>query len=187
VAVRRRAWQTAALAGATTMAILLIATLATPSWDLSESRANSFSIAEEAALRRITGPVRIEAHLAPADPRRFDLDRRVLKKLRRVLPDLEVRYVSATTIGLFEQTNPHYGEVWYELGGRRVMSRATTPEGVLETLFDLSGVSPGAEPAGAEFRGHPLAVPPRGAAWVFYVVWPAVTIGLGLLAHRRRT
>ena len=35
------------------------------------------------------------------------------------MPRLQVQYVSATSIGLFEQTSPHYGEIWYELGGRR--------------------------------------------------------------------
>ena len=186
VPVRRRAWESAGLT-ALAAAVVLAATLVHPSWDVSENRGNSFSIAEEAALGRITAPLRIEAHLAPEDPRRFDLDLRVLKKLRRVVPQLDVQYVSATSIGLFEQTSPHYGEVWYDLGGRRTMNRVTTPEGVLEVIFELSGITPGAEPAGSEFRGHPLAVPPRGAPWVFYLVWPAVTIGLGLFVDRRRT
>jgi hypothetical protein len=46
-----------------------------------------------------------------------------------------VRYVSATSIGLFEQTNAHYGEIQYELGGRTAVSRSTTAEAVLETIF----------------------------------------------------
>ena len=35
------------------------------------------------------------------------------------MPRVQVHYVSATSIGLFEQTSAHYGEIWYELGGRR--------------------------------------------------------------------
>ena len=38
------------------------------------------------ALERIREPLRIEAHLAPEDPRRVDLERRALSKLRRVMP-----------------------------------------------------------------------------------------------------
>jgi hypothetical protein len=186
VSVRRRTWESLAL-GAVSAATVVAATSVTPSWDLSENRANSLPKADEAALRQIVGPLRIVAHLAPEDPRRFDLERRVLKKLRRVMPALEVQYVSATSIGLFEQTNPHYGEIWYELGGRRAMSRITTAEGVLEVIYELAGIPPPAESDDAAFRGHPLAAPPRGAAWVFYVIWPAVVIGCGLLAHRRRS
>jgi ABC-2 type transport system permease protein len=182
--VRRRAGGSLVLAAVAALAIAG-ASLVRPSWDLSESRANSFTRADEAALRRITAPLRIEAHLAPEDPRRFDLERRALRKLRRVLPDVEVRYVSATTIGLFEQSSLHYGEVWYELGGRRAMSRVTTAEGVLESIYDLSGVSPtdiGEEP----FRGRPLAAAPRHAGAVFYAGWPAVVLGAALWRRRRR-
>src|SRR5207247_9745818 len=112
----------------------------------------------------------IEVHLAPEDPRRVDLNQRALSKLRRLMPKLHVDYVSATSIGLFEQTSPHYGEIWYELGGRRAVSRATTAEGVLETVYSLAGVSPPPENDDAIFRGHPLAVAPIGSATVFDAV-----------------
>ncbi len=153
---------------------------------MSENRGNSFSKADEAALRAIRGPLAIEAHLAPEDPRRFDLEHQALSKLRRVLPRLQVRYVSATSIGLFEQTAPHYGEIFYDLDGRRTVSRMTTAEGVLETIYGLAGVVPPAEDATEVFRGHPLAVPPRGAAAVFYGIWPALVV-VGAFIVRRRS
>jgi hypothetical protein len=127
-------------------------------------------------------PLRIEAHLAPEDPRRLDLERHALSKLRRVMPKVQIRYVSNTTIGIFEQTRPGYGEIWYDLGGRRTMSRITTAEGVLESIYSLAGVH--AESEEPVFRGHPLAVPPKGAGTVFYIVWPGLTIISGLLARR---
>ena len=37
------------------------------------------------------------------------------------------------------------------------MSRVTTAEGVLETIYALAGVTPPAEDEDAIFRGHPLA------------------------------
>jgi hypothetical protein len=152
------------------------------SWDTSEARSNSFSKADERVLRQVHEPLRIEAHLAPEDPRRLDLERHALSKLRRVMPKVQVQYVSNTTIGIFEQTRPGYGEIWYELGGRRTMSRMTTAEGVLESIYSLAGVH--AESEEPVFRGHPLAVPPKGAGTVFYVVWPGLTIISGILARR---
>jgi ABC-type transport system involved in multi-copper enzyme maturation permease subunit len=181
----RRAWESVALAAVTSV-VVATATLATPNWDLSEDRANSFSRADEAALGGITAPLRIEVHLAAEDPRRVDLEHRVLGKLRRVIPSLEVQYVSATSIGLFEQTSPHYGEIWYDLGGRRAMSRLTTVEGALEVIYGLARVAPPAVADDTEFLGHPLAVPPRGAAWVFYLIWPALVVGLAFVTHRRQ-
>src|SRR5258706_307421 len=166
-------------------AAVIACTFVTASWDMSESRANSFPEADEAALEQIRAPLHIEAHLAPEDPRRSDLEHRALSKLRRVMPRLQVQYVSATSIGLFEQSSQHYGEIWYELGGRKVMSRVTTAEGVLEAIYELAGVAAPLENDAAEFRGHPLAVPPKGAATVFYRLWPALVAGAAFYEFRR--
>src|SRR5262249_42205431 len=114
LAVRRRAIESAALAASIAAAIVVLATV-NVSWDLSEGRRNSFSRADEHALEQVRGPLTIVAHLAPEDPRRADLEHRAFAKLRRTVPRVDVRYVSATSIGLFEQTAEHYGEVWYDL------------------------------------------------------------------------
>jgi len=186
VGVRRRAYESVAL-GAVTAAIVSACSLATGSWDTSENRINSFSEADEEALERIQSPLSVEVHLAPEDPRRADLDHKAIAKLRRVLPKVQVRYVSATSIGLFEQTSPHYGEIWYEIAGRREMTRATTAESALQTIYQLSGVAPPVENDDATFRGHPLAVPPKGAAAVFYGIWPALVVAGAVFMHRRQT
>jgi hypothetical protein len=184
VAVQRRAYESIALGAATTAAVLLC-TFATASWDVSENRMNSFSVADEAALKQVRQPLHIEAHLAPEDPRRSDLERRALSKLRRVMPGLQVEYISATSTGLFEQASSKYGEIWYDLGGRRAMSRMTTAEGVLETIFTLAGITPPAE-SDEVFRGHPLAVPPKGAGIVFYGIWPAAVVAGAFFIRRQR-
>src|SRR5262249_57749000 len=80
VAARRRALESAALAAAAIAAILTFS-FAGPSWDLSENRMNSFPRGDERTLAQIRTPLRIEAHLAPEDPRRLDLERRALSKL----------------------------------------------------------------------------------------------------------
>ena len=100
------------------------------------------------------------------------------------MPDVNVDYVSSTSIGLFEQTREHYGEIWYELGGKKVMSRITTAEGVLESIYSIGGISPPAENDESVFRGHPLAEPPKGAGIVFYGIWPAVVVLSSILTRR---
>jgi hypothetical protein len=154
-------------------------------WDASENRNNSFPEADERALKQIKHPLTIEVHLAPEDPRRVDLDTHALSKLRRVLPQVQIRYVSATGIGLFEQTNAGYGEIWYSLDGRKLMSRATTTEAVLEAVYGVAGIQAPVESDDDVFRGHPLAVGPNGAAVVFYGVWPLVILGSAILIRRQ--
>jgi hypothetical protein len=172
--------------GALTAALVFTCTFVRPSWDTSESRMNSFPEADEEALAQIRTPLHIEAHLAPEDPRRADLERKAIAKLRRTMPNVDVHYVSATSIGLFEQTSPHYGEIWYELGGRREMTRVPTAEGALEMIYSLAGVKPPEENGDSAFRGHPLAVAPTGAAAVFYGIWPAAVVAGAFLAGRRQ-
>ena len=186
VSVRRRVAESFGVAAALSVALFAFS-FATASWDMSENRMNSFPANDEHALRQIRGPLRIEAHLAPEDPRRLDLEHRALSKLRRIMPGLQVRYLSATSIGLFEQTGAHYGEIWYELGGRRTMSRTTTAEGVLEAIYSVAGTPAPAESDEEVFRGHPLAVRPKGAGAVFYILWPSVVVATGFLVRRRHS
>ena len=98
-----------------------------------------------------------------------------------------IPYISGTSIGIFEQTREGYGEIWFELGGRKTMSRMTTAEGVLEAIYSLAGVTPPAENDDAIFRGHPLAVAPKGAAAVFYAIWPAAIVVGAFFIRRRQT
>ena len=184
VPVRRRAWESGAVA-ALAIGGIFGCTLLRASWDNSEARGNSFPEADERALRQIHAPLRIEAHLAAEDPRRVDLEHRALSKLRRILPDLEVRYVAASSIGLFEQTSAGYGEIRYQLGGRQITSRVTTAEGVLEAIYTVAGVAPPAENDAEVFRGHPLATAARGAGTVFYGVWPGIFLMSAAIVRRR--
>lgn len=190
-AVRQRLLYSAALL-VTLFGTMSLAAAAPGSWDLSENRMNSFSRADERILRSITGPVRIVAYLAAEDPRRTDLERHSISKLRRVMHDFDITYVAETSTGLFEQTAERYGEIHYRIGGRARVTRATTVESVLESIYELAGEVPAPgyadgdederEPA---FRGYPLAERPAGAATVFYGAWPAVTL-LAALRSRRR-
>ena len=75
VAVRRRVNESIAL-GAAAAAVMFACTFVTASWDMSESRSNSFAEADEETLEGNPDAARIEAHLAPEDPRRADLEHR---------------------------------------------------------------------------------------------------------------
>jgi ABC-2 type transport system permease protein len=179
----RRLQETGALAVVVALAIA-VSSAVTASADTSESRRNSFSRAEEAALRSLDGELRIEAHFAPQDPRRSDLELGAFRKLRRAIPHVDINYVSATSTGLFEQTADRYGEIHYELRGRRHVSRITTAEGVLESVFEVASVAPPGNDD-AIFRGHPLAAEARGAAALFYVAWPLIIAGLAFYTQWR--
>ena len=65
------------------------------------------------------------------------------------------------------------------------MSRVTTAEGVLEAIYEVAGVPAPIESDEVVFRGHPLAVPPKGAAVVFYGLWPALVTAGGFFVSRR--
>ena len=65
------------------------------------------------------------------------------------------------------------------------LSRSTTAESALETIYDLAGVKPPVE-SGEIFRGHPLAVAPKGAAVVFYGIWPAAIVAGAFFIRRKR-
>ncbi|HKP73195.1 MAG TPA: ABC transporter permease subunit, partial [Pyrinomonadaceae bacterium] len=147
------------------------------SWDFSENRRNSFPPADEALLAQIQQPLGVTVFLAPEDPRLTDLEQNVLKKLRRVLPRVDVDYAATSRTGLFENAEDHYGEIWYEMAGQRVLERSTIEPVVLETIYKLAGVAPPPERAEEnDFPGYPLAARPRWAAWIFYGLWPLATI-----------
>lgn len=144
--------------------------------DLSENRRNSFSPADETTLRQIHDPLQITVILAPEDPRLTDFEQNILQKLRRNLRDLQVNYVSGSQTGLFEGSEDHYGEIWYEMRGERLMDRSTIEEVVLEQIYRLAKISPPAADTANEFAGYPLAARPRWAAGIFYGLWPVLII-----------
>jgi hypothetical protein len=105
-----------------------------------------------------------------------DLDRGVLAKLRRVMKHVTVAYVARGRSGLFEKPDEHYGEVSYTLGGKTAVSRSSTQEIVLETIYELAGRLPPPPIEEAPYRGYPLRAEASSAPWVFFVAWPLVVI-----------
>jgi ABC-type transport system involved in multi-copper enzyme maturation permease subunit len=175
LSARRRA-----IGVATTVLLLAIVSVASiamrTSRDLSEDRRNSFSLADESALSSINAPLHVTAYLAPDDPRLVDLERGVFAKLRRVMPGLTITYAARGRSELFASPGEHYGEIWYELGGKRAMSRSATEEIVLETLYDLAGIKPPASNSSVSYSGYPLKTRPAHAGLVFWLFWPLLVI-----------
>jgi len=163
------------------IAIVIVVCLAAPrvgaSWDLSENQRNSFGARDESLLRQVTQPLKLTVFLAPEDPRLTDLEQSVLKKLRRGLGSrLQVEYVSGSQSGLFANSEDHYGEIWYEMGGRKTVDRSTIEEVVLDQIYQLAGLSSPERSGDNQFPGYPLATQPRKAALVFYLLWPLVVV-----------
>ena len=138
--VRARCLASVGLLLVFTLSVVAASRLRT-AWDLSENRRNSFSAADEAALARIRQPLRVTVFLSPEDPRLMDLDRNILAKLARILPDVEIVHAAHSRAGLFEAPGDHYGEVWYEMAGRKSMTRSTTEQIVLDNLYQLAQVA----------------------------------------------
>jgi ABC-2 type transport system permease protein len=182
--LRRRALASIALLFFVVVAAAVAGNVRT-SWDLTENRRNSFSRADEAALQQIKEPLHISVNLAPEDPRLTDFEQNILKKLRRSLAEVKVDYSAGSQTGLFEGAEDRYGEIWYEMRGQKVMDRSTIEPVVLEQIYKLAGVTAPA-PEENDFPGYPLATGARGAAWIFYGIWPALTLLFWWLIRRER-
>ena len=180
---RRRGLLTAATVLGLGLAVIGGAILR-PSWDLSEDRRNSFPQADEMALGQIRNSLRVTVHLSPEDPRLMDLQRNVLAKLERILPRVEVQYSAGSVTGLFEGGGDQYGEVWYEIAGRRAMTRSTVEPIVLEQIYQLADVNPPEHSSENGYPGYPLAVNSSAFGWTYYGGWP-LTIILAAVIYRK--
>lgn len=167
------------------IAVMCVAALGsralTFSFDFTENRRNSFAPEEEAALSRLTDGLRIEVFLRPEDPRREDLERAVLAKLRRSVPGIEIR-LGETSGGRFGVGEDHrYGEIVYSYAGRTDVSRSTSPREVLPILWGLSGVQPSLA-APSTYPGYPLVASDGWSALWFFGILP-ILIGAGATAR----
>ena len=181
--IRARIAGTGVLLILTTLAIGLVFMLVRISFDVSEDRRNSFSPSYERALSSIHAPLTITVFLSSEDPRMMDFENNVLVKLRRSMRNITVIYPIAGRSGLFEN-DARYGSILYRLGTKSAMSRSTTEEIVLDTIYELANVRVPAREA-STYPGYPLAKRATGAALVFYVLWP-IAVVLTVIQSRRK-
>jgi ABC-2 type transport system permease protein len=183
IPVRRR---TARTAGAMALFAVIAAgaTRLRSSWDVTEDRRHSFPAADEAALRALNSTLKLEVHLGAEDPRLADLRREVLDRLARTVPRLEVSYVGARGTGLFASPDPNYGEIWYEVDGKRAMLKSVIEPVVLETIYGLAGIKTVTVTGESSYGGYPLRSDAPHAALIFFVLWPAIVLAAHWRARR---
>jgi ABC-2 type transport system permease protein len=136
--------------------VLAIATQLRTSVDLSEDRRNSFPAADQQALAGLRQPLVITVHMASEDPRYIDLQRNVLSKLERTLPNVTVRLATIGQTVVGSTSEESYGEVEYSYGSRSVKSRSTSHREVLPLLYGLAAMPITAPAAGGDYPGYPL-------------------------------
>jgi hypothetical protein len=133
------------------------------SLDVSEDGRNSFAVADERALAKLAEPLVITAHFAAEDPRYVDLQRNVLAKLERAMPNVVIHLVGGRQGWTAGTADERYGEVEYAYGTRADVSRSTSPREILPLLYGLAGLPRPESIPGTDYPGYPLVA---DAAWV---------------------
>jgi ABC-2 type transport system permease protein len=136
--------------------VLGLATQIRLSIDLTEDQRNSFPVADQRLLVKLKEPLIVTVHLAPEDPRYTDLQRNVLAKLERAMPNVSIRLAGGRQTPASNPADDRYGEVGYTYGGRSDISRSTSPREILPLLYSLAGISPPASGSGGDYPGYPL-------------------------------
>jgi len=153
-------------------ALLAIATQLRKSSDVSEDKRNSFPVADQRALAGLNERLIITVHLAPEDPRYVDLQRNVLSKLERIVPDVTIRLVTIGQSVIRSAGEVSYGEIEYSYGGRSAKSRSTSHREALPLLYGLAGVPAPTPQIGQEYPGYPLVSDGWIALPWFFVILP---------------
>ena len=85
----------------------------------------------------------MRVHLSPEDPRYLDLQRNVLAKLDRAMPNVSIVLAQRTETPATNSGDDDYGEVEYAYGSRSDVSRSTSPREILPLLYGLRNESAG--------------------------------------------
>src|SRR5262249_34971815 len=126
------------------------------------------SLADQRQLAMLTAPLAITVHLAAEDPRYVDLQRNVLAKLERVLPNVSIRLAAERRSYSPAPGDDAYGEIEYRYGSRSDLSRSSSPREIVPLLYGLAGMSPPAPIPAADYPGYPqVADGALALAWFF--------------------
>jgi ABC-type transport system involved in multi-copper enzyme maturation permease subunit len=152
--------------------LLAAATQLRRSSDVSEDKRNSFPAADQRALAGLKGPLIITVHLAPEDPRYVDLQRNVLSKLERIVPNVTIRLVTAGQSVIGSASEVSYGEIEYNYGGHSAKSRSTSHREALPLIYGLADIPVPAPQTGEDYPGYPLVTDGWIALPWFFVALP---------------
>jgi ABC-2 type transport system permease protein len=164
--------------------VLGLATQIRFSVDVTEDQRNSFPVADQRLLAKLAEPLVVTVHLAPEDPRYADLQRNVLAKLERVLPNVSVRLAGGRQSLAANAGDDAYGEVEYAYGDRSDVSRSSSPREILPLLYGLARVALPAPTPGADYPGYPLVTNGQAALLWFFCGLP-LCIALAWWRSRR--
>jgi ABC-2 type transport system permease protein len=153
-------------------------------FDVTEDRRNSFPVADQRLLASLAQPLVATVHLAREDPRYADLQRNVLTKLERAMPNMSISLAGERQSFPTNGGEDRYGEVEYIYAGRSDVSRSTSPREILPMLYGLAGVSPPASAPASDYPGYPLVADRRVALLWFFLGLP-LCIALGWWWSRR--
>ena len=153
-------------------AVLAVATQAGWSVDVTEDRRNSFSTADQQLLATLKLPLVVTVRLAPEDPRYAALQRNVLSKLERAMPNVSVTLAGTRQYPAAGSGDDSYGEIEYVYGDRSDVSRSTSPREALPLIYGLAGVSQPSPTSGGEYPGYPLVASATAAFLWFFGALP---------------
>jgi hypothetical protein len=153
-------------------------------FDVTEDRRNSFPAADQRVLASLAQPLIVTVYLAPEDPRYADLQRSVLAKLERAMPNVSIRLAGLRQSLATNAGEDRYGEVEYTYGARSDISRSTSPREILPMLYGLAGVSPPPPASGGDYPGYPLVASGQVAFLWFFCGLP-LCIALAWWRSRR--
>jgi ABC-2 type transport system permease protein len=156
--------------------------------DVTADRRNSFPLADEKLLGQLPERLLVAVHMASSDPRLVDLDRKVLARLKRAMPQVTVRIAEQGKAGpLGTGDDENYGEIVLTYHGRSATTRSTGAEEILPILYELAGVgSPSPDATGPVDPGYPLVADASDAAVWFYGVLPLIFACLWWLSAANR-
>ena len=143
-----------------------------PTFDVTEDRRNSFPAADQRLLASLEQPLVVTVHLAREDPRYADLQRNVLAKLERAMPNMSIRLAGERQSLPTNGGEDRYGEVEYTYGAHSDISRSTSPREILPMLYGLAGVSAPAPAPGSDYPGYPLVAGRQVALFWFFFGLP---------------
>ena len=134
-------------------------------------------------MRTARGRLTVEVFLAAEDPRLYDLERSILGKLNRAMPDVRVIYADVGMDKVLAGADDQYGQVVYRHEDRQAMSRSTSEEEVLPIVFEIMGLKRLPPDESAAYPGYPLVAGTRWAKATFYILLPLAVLLLWLITQ----
>jgi len=187
VLLARRVKGSALVVGAAAV-LIAVAAQAKTVLDVTPDRRNSFPLADEQLLGQLPERLLVTVHMAPSDPRLTDLDRKVLARLKRAMPQVTVQIAEGVAAGPFGTAGDvDYGQIVLTYHGKSATTRSTGAGEILPILYELAAVeSPVPGPAGPNEPGYPLVADASGAAIWSYGALPLMVVGMWWLASVNR-